>query len=256
MDILSRNHNFTEIKEQNEAAVCNHRSSADARQINEPDSATPSSLNWKRIADTLVVSKGRPGFDRDAVRRLTGLLEAIKNGEVAGLKFIVFDFQHEGAEERSERAAGFDDLVALNAELILSAPVISVAWVPAKLQGADLEFAMSCSSIAALDRARFHFDDDAADSFGLYNALSQKIGFVKAERLLENGSVLDASEMEDLLLAKRVADTDEGLPGIESYVGRLSRRYNASYGIFRAQRMSLGTWDRRSLSGATLQEAA
>jgi hypothetical protein len=256
MDILSQNHNFSEILEQNEAAVCNHRSSAETRQINEADREMASPLNWKRIGDTLVVSKRNPGFDWEAVQRLTGLLDAIKTGKVAGLKFVVFDFCHDGAKESSERVAGFEHLVALNAELILSAPVISVAWVPAELRGADLEFAMSCSSIAALDRARFRFDDDAADSFGLYNALSQKIGFVKAERLLESGRVLGASEMEDLLLAKRVTDTDEGLPGIENYVGRLSRRYNASYGIFRAQRMSLGTWDRRPVSDGTLREAA
>jgi enoyl-CoA hydratase/carnithine racemase len=255
MDILSRGHNFSELMEQNEVTVYNHRSNAEFGQINHIGSGSGSSLNWQRLADTLIVSKRRPGFDRDAVRSLTALLEAITSGEVAGLKYLVFNFCHESGNGAVEQAAGFEALVAANAELILSAPVISIAWVPSDMRGADLEFAMSCSSIAALGDARFYFDESSTDSFGLYNALSRKIGFVKAERLFENERALNAREMDELLLAKHISDVDEGLSGIETYVGRLTRRYNASYGIFRAQRMSLGTWDMGS-AATSLRVAA
>jgi len=256
MDILSRGHNFSEVMEQNDSNVYNHRSNAWSPQINHLGTDAGSSLNWKLLADTLVVSKRRPGFDAEAVRSLTALLEAIASGEVAGLKYLVFNFCHDSGKEGAERAAGFDALVSANAELILNAPVITIAWVPSDMRGSDLEFAMSCSSIVALGKAQFHFDQASADSFGLYNALSQKIGFVKAERLFENEKVLGAHEMEELLLAKHASDADESQSGIESYVGWLSRRYNASCGIFRAQRMCLGTWERAPIKAMRLQEAA
>ena len=139
----------------------------------------------------------------------------------------------------TQRSEAFGKLITANAELILNAPVISIAWARSDLRGADLEFAMSCSTIVAQRGARFCFDEGSADSFELYNALAQKIGFAKAERLMENEEVLSAEEMEELFLVKQVVEYDDGRSGIERYVERLGRRYNASCGIFRAQRLSM-----------------
>lgn len=56
---------------------------------------------------------------------------------------------------------------------------------------------------------------------------------------MENEEVLSAEEMEELFLVKQVVEYDDGRSGIERYVERLGRRYNASCGIFRAQRLSM-----------------
>jgi hypothetical protein len=62
---------------------------------------------------------------------------------------------------------------------------------------------------------------------------------------MDHGSVLDADEMMALLLTKKIADENTGVAGIEQYVGQCSRRYNASYSICRAQRITMPTVIRR-----------
>jgi enoyl-CoA hydratase/carnithine racemase len=256
MDILDHGHNFADAMEQSAFADCNHWSNDAPGQINRSRSGEGASLHWRRTADTLVIAKSRAGFDAEAVGGLSALLDAIVSGEVAGLKYLVFDFHHGCEDGVSECADGFEALVAANAELILNAPVISIAWARSDMRGADLEFAMSCSTIVAARGARFQFNADAADSFGLYNALSKKIGFAKAERLLENEQVLSAEEMEKLFLVKEIVEKDDGEAGILRYVEQLGRRYNASCGIFRAQRMSMGAWRRRPEAVTEMRWAA
>jgi hypothetical protein len=186
----------------------------------------------------LVVSKLRSGFDRDCVDNLSLLLRKIASGELSKLKYVVFDFAHRG-DDQSHAADGFDDLVSATSELILSAPVITIAWARSFMSGADLDFALACSGLVAEREARFSFETDLASSIGLYSSLARKIGWVKTERLMDHGSVLDADEMTALLLTKKVADENTGVAGIEQYVSQCSRRYNASYSICRAQRITM-----------------
>ncbi len=221
--------------------------SGDRRAAADPNSnaldllQTQSSFTLHRLEnlDTLVVRKPCRGFDRDCVDKLSELLRRIGRGEgdLSRLKYLVFDFAHQG-EGEAEAADGFEELASANAELILEAPVISIAWARGFMIGADLDFALSCSMIVAERGARFSFEVDPIASIGVYGSLAQKIGFVRAERLMEHGVVLGAEEMRDLLLAKQVADREAGLEGIELYVGKSSRRYNASYSLFRAQRIA------------------
>lgn len=187
--------------------------------------------------DTLLVSKLEPGFDRDSVEGLGQLLGAISNGGQPGLKYLVYDFAHQ-AERKAMAADGFDDLASANARLILDAPVISIAWARSYLNGVDLDFALSCSMIVADRNARFCFEADIASAVGIYGALAQKIGFVKAERLMENGEVLTAEQMQELCLVKHIVEENQGIDGAESYVRQCGRRYNASYSMFRAQRIT------------------
>jgi enoyl-CoA hydratase/carnithine racemase len=203
-------------------------------------------LHWKRIADRLVVAKSRAGFEDDSVHLTAQLLAGIANHEIAGLRYLIYDFAHQIKGCPTDRTDAFEELVSANSELILTAPVISIAWVRSDLSGADLEFALSCSMIVATRGASFHFDGDPLASFGVYSALAQKIGFVKAERLLENQVVLNAEAMHELCLVKQVVEADNGLTAIERYVGQFGRRYNASYGIFRAQRMTMRPLGSRS----------
>ena len=170
------------------------------------------SLELRRFdkLDMLVVSKLRSGFDRDCVDNLSLLLRKIASGELSKLKYVVFDFAHRG-DDQSRAADGFDDLVSATSELILSAPVITIAWARSFMSGADLDFALACSGMVAEREARFSFETDLASSIGLYSSLARKIGWVKTERLMDHGSVLDADEMMALLLTKKVADENTGI---------------------------------------------
>lgn len=198
-----------------------------------------SSLEIHRMdeVDTILVSKIACGFDRDSIEGLTSLLARISEGRLPSLKYLVFDFAH-CDESPAVAAEGFDELASATARLILDAPVISIAWARTYLNGADLDFALSCSMIVADRHARFCFEADLASAIGVYGSLAQKIGFVKAERLMENGEVLTAEQMQELCLVKHIVENGQGLDGAESYVRQCARRYNASYSMFRAQRIS------------------
>lgn len=202
---------------------------------------TQNSLTPRRLDDVsaLVVSKLSAGFDRSCVDTLTLLLRRIAEGKLTGLKYLVFDFAHQAAEGAAEAAEGFEDLASANAQLILDAPVISIAWARSYMADSDLDFALSCSMMVAERGARFSFDADPAASIGVYGSLAQKIGFVKTERLMESGEVLTADDLRDLFLVKEVVENVDGMAGIERYVKQCGRRYNASYGIFRAQRITM-----------------
>lgn len=199
--------------------------------------------------DTLLVSKLGAGFDRRCVDDLSLLLRKISQGELAGLKYLVFDFAHQG-EGAADAAEGFDDLASANAQLILDVPVISIAWARSYLSGADLDFALSCSMMVADRSARFSFDADLTSAVGVYGSLAQKLGFVKAERLMEGGEILGAEQMQELCLVKHIVEKDEGIGGAESYVRQCGRRYNASYSMFRAQRITTPPVRRQSLAAA------
>ena len=110
-------------------------------------------LNRLEGGDVLVVSKPHPGFDDQCVDDLTRLLSAISSGRTARPKYLVFDFAHRRGGEASG-STGFQNLVAANSELILDAPVITVAWVRSFMAGADFEFACHCAMLVA-ERAPF-----------------------------------------------------------------------------------------------------
>jgi len=197
-------------------------------------------LSARRIdaVDALVITKTTPGFDQAAVDGLRALVAEAAAGRLGVLKFLVFDFAHDGFA-LSIAADGFTSLVAEVETLILAAPVVSIACVRANLAGADLEFALACSMTVAEADKRFSFAADIAVSVGTYGLLAQKIGFVRTERLMESGEIVDAARMDELMLLKEVLETGGGQDGLDAFVGKMARRYNASYGIYRAQRMAM-----------------
>ena len=197
-------------------------------------------LNRLEGGDVLVVGKLHPGFDDECVDDLTRLLSAISAGRTARPKYLVFDFAHRRGDEASG-SAGFHDLVAANSELILEAPVITVAWVRSFMAGADFEFACHCAMLVAEKDALFSFDGDPNGLFGLYASLARKIGLVKTQGLMETGAVLGAEEMHNLMLAKDVVEPRRGLAAIGDYMRQCGRRHNAAYSIFRAQRSIMNT---------------
>ncbi|MBY6239646.1 enoyl-CoA hydratase-related protein [Methylosinus sp. Sm6] len=199
--------------------------------------------------DTLLLSKLEPGFDGDSIEGLSLLLEHISTDRLRGLKYLVYDFAHRSDCEPAA-ADGFDDLASANARLILDAPVISIAWARSYLKGVDLDFALSCSMIVADRDARFCFEADLTSAVGVYGALAQKLGFMKAERLMENGEVLTAVQMQELGLVKHIVESDQGVGGAASYVRQCGRRHNASYSMFRAQRITAPPVRRQSAAAS------
>jgi enoyl-CoA hydratase/carnithine racemase len=197
-------------------------------------------LSARRIddLDALVITKTLPGFDQPAVDALRQLVAEAAAGRLGVLKFLVVDFAHDGFP-LSIAADGFTDLVAEIETLILAAPIVSIACARANLAGADLEFALACSMTVGEADKRFSFAADIAVSVGTYGLLAQKIGFVRAERLMETGEIISAARMDELMLLKEVLEAGGGDDGLDAFVGRITRRYNASYGIYRAQRMAM-----------------
>jgi enoyl-CoA hydratase/carnithine racemase len=187
--------------------------------------------------ETLVITKTVAGFDAACVDSLRRTVRDAAAGRLGPLKFLVLDFAHHDDGE-SIGGAGFGALVNEVANLILRAAVVSIASVRADMIGADLEFALACNMIVSEPERRFSFAADPIVSLATYGFLSQKIGFVRAERLMERGEVIDAGQMHELMLVKRVMESGAGLAGIEEFLIRTGRRYNACYGIYRAQRMA------------------
>ena len=186
-----------------------------------------------------LVSKLDRGFDRDSMDGLTLLLRERFDRSTAGAQISRVRLRSSRATASRRRADGFDELASANARLILDAPVISIAWARTYLNGADLDFALSCSMIVADRDARFCFEADLASAVGIYGALAQKLGFVKAERLMENGEVLTAEQMQELGLGQAYRrKRRRSRRTRRAMCASAAARHNASYSMFRAQRIT------------------
>jgi enoyl-CoA hydratase/carnithine racemase len=201
-------------------------------------------VNLLAPLDALVLTKARPGFDAAGAADIMTLLGDVRSGAYPSLKYFVFDFAP-GDDVAGGAPEGFADMVAATAELIVATPVITLAWARGRCSGLDFDVAMHCSAIVAESGASFSFDGDPFELFGLYAALGRRLGFVKAERLIESGRVLGAEEAHELMLVRDLAPASAGLGGIVDYLAQFERRYNASHAIFRAQRLAEPPIDRR-----------
>jgi hypothetical protein len=88
------------------------------------------------------------------------------------------------------------------------------------------------------EQAGFSFAADPVVSVAAYALLAQKIGFVRAERLMEGEQVLLAGQMRDLLLLKETTPAGSGLAGLEQFLVKASRRHNSAAAMYRAQRIA------------------
>lgn len=199
---------------------------------------------WLHDHGALVVTKQSAGFDRASVLAISRVISGISAGEHPSLKYLVFDFAQGGGSSTSA-PEGFAAMVAANAELIVDTPVITLAWARSLMSGLDFDFAMNCSAIVAERGASFSFAGEPFDLFGLYAALGRRIGFAKAERLIDSERTLTADEASELLLVKDVVGPEPELLGVSAYLTQFERRYNASHAIFRAQRLAEPPIDRR-----------
>ncbi len=200
------------------------------------DGAPGLQLSRLPSCQALVVTKTSPGLGEAQARSLTSLVRSIGLGQLGNPMYLVLDFAHLGHAEPAH-GNGFEGLATELTGLVLKAPVVPVAFVRTEVGGGDLELALACSVLVADDGARFDFNADPLEALGLYALLAQKIGFVRAERLMEQGRRISAEEMKELLLVKEVVRADQGLDDLEAFLARHMRRHNSFHSIYRAQRL-------------------
>jgi len=182
--------------------------------------------------NSVIVSKLTAGFNSDDIRAFSDALEAALDEEP---KFLVFDFAHRlGGSTTQYGLDGLPELVHGAANLIANSSVVAVAWARGEMIGADLEFALSCSMIAAESRASF-----ALSPYGsAYAFLARKIGVSRAERAMLDRDVLTADAMREMLLVRHVEnDAVDGDFAIEGFIARSLRRHNALSHMYKAQRL-------------------
>jgi DSF synthase len=121
----------------------------------------------------------------------------------------------------------------------LHADVIVGALVAGDALGGGFESALSCDFIIAESTARFGLPEILYGLFpgmGAYSFLSRKIGQAKAEAIILDGRLHDASEIKQLGLAEHVTAPGEGRTEMERHLLRLSKRFDAVLSISNARR--------------------
>ena len=187
--------------------------------------------------ELLVVSRRSPGFVAGQSGVLRDLIRDIASGHIGPCKFLVFDLATgAGPGDPPPDFAPFVDELS---NLIFQAPVLSVAWARQELAGPDLELALVCSMLVGEQDARLAFDMDLIDSLRTYSLLAHRIGFVQAERLMENSAVVSAAAAHDLMLVHSVVPPEKGVDGIRRFVQSRMRRHNSACGLYRAQRIAM-----------------
>jgi enoyl-CoA hydratase/carnithine racemase len=187
-------------------------------------------------AEVLVLSKPRRGFSRQELARFGETVDAAIDGHFPKARYLLLDF-HTAAPDAGLVSPEFNRLAANIETLVSRSPLIAAACVRGRIGGSDLELALACNMLVADAGAEFHFAAEQG-SLGLYGSLATKLGYVFAERIMEQGATLTAEQMKDKLLVREVLDLAEGLEPLWRFLDRTSRRHNASWAIFRAQRMA------------------
>lgn len=188
-------------------------------------------------ANAIMFTKRHAGFNEHDCAAIATLFADVARGARGKLKYVVIDFAHP-EQGWSDAPREFDRLLQAASEVVLDAPVITLAWVRSSLGGRDLEFALNCSIIVAEESARFFFGGDPFKLFGVYAALGRKIGFVQTERLIETDTTRSAREMQDFMIVKDIVPNSGGAGAVVSYLAQAERRHNAAQAVFRAQKMA------------------
>lgn len=186
-------------------------------------------------AEALVIRKDFAGLSAQWVAQARQVVKTAVAGGLGGIKFLVFDLAAAAGEEAS-RSEDAHLLLGEIANLILQAPIVTIAYARKTIGGADLELALACNMLICDEQAGFSFAADPVEAVATYVLLAQKIGFVRAERLMEREDVLNAAQMRELLLLKDT--TAPGVSGLEEFLIRAHRRHNSAAAMYRAQRIA------------------
>jgi len=196
--------------------------------------ARKDSASVRKLDDlsAVIIRKQSAGFQAENVQAFADALEEALDEQP---KFMVFDFAHRSHLTNARAGvAGFPELIHACANLIMNSSTIAVAWARGPMAGADLEFALSCSMIAAEAPATF-----LPSSHGTaYTFLARKIGLSRAENLMLESEELSAATMKNMLLARHVEEqVDGGDVAVENFIRTNMRRHNALAHMYKAQRL-------------------
>ena len=186
-------------------------------------------------AEALVIRKDFAGLSAEWVAQARQLVRSAVAGGFGEIKFLVFDLAAAAGDE-APRSEDAHLLLGEIANLILHAPIVTIAHARKTVGGADLELALACNMLICDEQAAFSFAADPVEAVATYVLLAQKIGFVRAERLMEREDLLSAAQMRELLLLKDT--TAPGLGGLEDFLVRAHRRHNSAAAMYRAQRIA------------------
>lgn len=185
----------------------------------------------------LLIGKASAGLSADWVDATRQHLAAAVSGELGLVKFIIFDLRA-GQDLGVSRAPDANLLLGEIANLVLRAPIITIARARNRVGGGDLELALACCMLICDENAQFSFAADPIQSVATYALLAQKLGFVRAERLMDREEPLSAAEMRDLLLLKEVSPSGADPAELEKFLLRAGRRHNSAAAMYRAQRIA------------------
>ncbi len=125
--------------------------------------------------------------------------------------------------------------------IALGAPMITAALVAGDALGGGFEAALACDLVVAEESARFGLPEIQYGLFpgmGAYTFLSRRIGQAAAERMILDGTLMSADELERHGLMARVVDDGHGLREMDDYLARIAARFSAASAVFAARRRS------------------
>lgn len=198
-------------------------------------SGRKASVLFDEEAGALIIAKAFAGFDEaDCLAALEAMEQAEGWVWDGRLRYIVFDLAHERAKE-PVRPSNFDQLLYAYANLILRAPVISLAIARGEISGADLEIALASNAIIASSSARFTLPRNLSGVAG--RLLAGKMREDRALALIERGAAHAASDLVSERLVAEVHAPGEVLAKGRHWMHMTGRKHNAAYLIYRAQRV-------------------
>ena len=187
--------------------------------------------------DFIVLSKDQPGFTPQQIAQFRQAIDAAAEGAFGEIRYLILDL----ASDTPAAAADDPDFLELAGAvetLVRWTTIIPVACVRGQAAGADLELALAANILVSDTNARFSFAVEPTSALGLYGSLARKLGFVSAERLMDQAKTLTAEQMAELFLVKEVLDLGQDMDPLWSFLERIGRRHNSSYAIYRAQCMA------------------
>lgn len=121
----------------------------------------------------------------------------------------------------------------------LHADVIVGALVAGDALGGGFESALSCDFIIAESTARFGLPEILYGLFpgmGSYSFLSRRLGQAKAEIVILDGRLHEASEVNQLGLVEQVSAASTGRTEMHRHLSKLLKRFDAVLSIYKAKR--------------------
>lgn len=118
---------------------------------------------------------------------------------------------------------------------------ITASLVTGDALGGGFEAVLSGDFAVADERARFGLPEILYGLFpgmGAYTFLSRRAGQAVAERLILDGRVMSAAEIDEMHLLAQVAPAGQGATAMDKYLSTIVQRFDAFYSVFRSRQLT------------------